>query len=95
MIVNLIDYKGKYHFWQDKVNPNNAPSPMDTDVIIGEIDLSTLTDEQVFEHVDNCVYYGITPYFGIDETTHKRIEEAYNKINDMDANENICISCEG
>lgn len=88
MKINLIDYKGKYFTWQDE----DLLTP--EDLVIAELDTSSLTDEAVYTHVDSCVYYGIPAYTGVDTELNNRVADAYNKINELDASDNVCLSCE-
>jgi len=89
MKINRIDYKGKYHYWLDE----ELTEPLD--MVIEELNVSSLTDDDIYSHVDSCVYYGIPAYTGNNEELNKRVKKAYNEINDMEANENVCLSCEG
>lgn len=76
MKIIAIDYKGKYFTLQDEdiaLDYMDYPLPyIDTESIISN-------DENLREHVENCQYYGIPPYWGSNEELKKRIDDMYPK----------------
>lgn len=72
-----IDYKGKYFTIQDS----------DVELDWYDVEDETIDVEKVINdnkllanHVMQCIYYGIPPYFGNDEELYKRIDEITNNL---------------
>lgn len=76
MLINKIDYKGKWFVLQDR----DIEDKYGMDYVIGEVESEDLDYEYLEEHVENCMYYGIPAYVGEDEKLKERIDYLSKRI---------------
>lgn len=70
MLLDMIDYKGKYFVLQDKESFNE-----DWDFIIGVMSKEEASKKDfIKDHKANCEYYGIPAYIGKDKDLKKLYE---------------------
>ena len=73
MLINKIDYKGKWFVLQDL----DIEDEYGMDFIIDQIESDNLTESELIEHIENCNYYGIPAYIGNNE---KLIDRLKNEV---------------
>jgi hypothetical protein len=71
------DYKGKWFVLQDEDFDDDWADPRP------EINVEYVMNEGLYEHVQNCRYYGIPAYLGTDEKLKMRIKEINETIDEV------------
>jgi hypothetical protein len=72
------DYKGKWFVLQDEDFDLEWVHPRP------EINVEYVMNEGLYEHVENCRYYGIPAYLGKDKTLKTRIREINETIDRLE-----------